>query len=258
VGVTGVATDPKVAEEIKRFFARHGVKSIVMSAGNMGCRHEEGEDFPDGEECPFCPFWRGKQGIGGRYRGMPEDGFEDDADDVDVDVDVDVDDDVDDADDEFDDADNAIDVGAGATSDSYHEKIARVERIIGGPDKDFAEAIDLVVAHLQANLRLPCEVTGMEDFQWEEPYVHGGWSQQKYKRLRKSQPSYRDRFELLSIERGEESEWMLYSGDVCAHVRRKSDRKEFVLGLSELRVIDKASPDYELLDDYCIWFANSR
>jgi hypothetical protein len=29
---------------------------------NMGCPHEEGEDFPDGEDCPFCPFWAGKQG----------------------------------------------------------------------------------------------------------------------------------------------------------------------------------------------------
>ena len=28
----------------------------------MGCPHEEGEDFPLGEDCPFCPFWKGKQG----------------------------------------------------------------------------------------------------------------------------------------------------------------------------------------------------
>ena len=23
---------------------------------------EEGMDFPQGEDCPFCPFWEGKQG----------------------------------------------------------------------------------------------------------------------------------------------------------------------------------------------------
>jgi hypothetical protein len=34
-----------------------------MSEGNMGCPHEEGEDFSVGEDCPFCPFWAGKQGI---------------------------------------------------------------------------------------------------------------------------------------------------------------------------------------------------
>ena len=31
----------------------------MVSDGNMGCPHEEGEDFPDGED---CPFWKGKQG----------------------------------------------------------------------------------------------------------------------------------------------------------------------------------------------------
>ena len=41
---------------------QHGVKQVAMSRGNMGCPHEEGEDFPHGEDCPFCPFWKGKQG----------------------------------------------------------------------------------------------------------------------------------------------------------------------------------------------------
>jgi hypothetical protein len=59
---TDVATSPKVQREIKEFFEEHGVKSIAMSEGNMGCLHEEGEDFPDGEDCPLCPFWAGKQG----------------------------------------------------------------------------------------------------------------------------------------------------------------------------------------------------
>ena len=59
---TDVATNPKVQEEIMEFFRAHGVKSVAASAGNMGCPHEEGEDFPEGEDCPFCPFWSGKQG----------------------------------------------------------------------------------------------------------------------------------------------------------------------------------------------------
>ena len=59
---TDVSTSPKVHRQIKEFFTMHGVKSIAMSEGNMGCPHEEGEDFPDGEDCPFCPFWAGKQG----------------------------------------------------------------------------------------------------------------------------------------------------------------------------------------------------
>ena len=61
---TGVQENPKVQQEVKEFFARHGVKSVVVSDGNMGCPHEEGDDFPAGGDCPFCPYWKGKQGSG--------------------------------------------------------------------------------------------------------------------------------------------------------------------------------------------------
>ncbi len=59
---TDVTTNPKVQQELKDFFLQHGVKSVAMCDGNMGCPHEEGLDFPYGEDCPFCPFWKGKQG----------------------------------------------------------------------------------------------------------------------------------------------------------------------------------------------------
>ena len=59
---TDVTTNPKVQQELKDFFLRHGVRQVAMTEGNLGCPHEEGEDFPRGEDCPFCPFWRGKQG----------------------------------------------------------------------------------------------------------------------------------------------------------------------------------------------------
>jgi len=60
--VTDVTANPKVQRELQEFFRKHGVKSVVMSEGNMGCPHEEGMDFPHGKDCPFCPFWKGKQG----------------------------------------------------------------------------------------------------------------------------------------------------------------------------------------------------
>jgi hypothetical protein len=59
---TDVTTSPKVQKELQEFFGQHGVRSVAMAEGNMGCPHEEGEDFPVGEDCPFCPFWKGKQG----------------------------------------------------------------------------------------------------------------------------------------------------------------------------------------------------
>ena len=61
---TDVMKNPKVQQELKEFFLQHGVKQVAMSQGNMGCPHEEGEDYPTGEDCPFCPFWKGKQGSG--------------------------------------------------------------------------------------------------------------------------------------------------------------------------------------------------
>jgi len=43
-----------------------------------------------------------------------------------------------------------------------------------------------------------------------------------------------------------------------AHVRRKNDGKEFYLGLAELRVTDKKSPNFQFVDDYAVWLVNNR
>ncbi len=59
---TDVMTRPKVQREVQDFFRQHGVKSVALSQGNRGCPHEERLDFPHGEDCPLCPFWKGKQG----------------------------------------------------------------------------------------------------------------------------------------------------------------------------------------------------
>jgi hypothetical protein len=63
---TNVLSNPKVQRQIKSLFDRHRVKNVVQTDGNIGCPHEEGLDFPVGEDCPFCPHWAGKQGTGRR------------------------------------------------------------------------------------------------------------------------------------------------------------------------------------------------
>lgn len=65
VGVR-IIESPKAKQEMQEFFHRHNVQSVVLAEGNIGCPHEEGMDFPLGEDCPFCPFWVGKQGSGQR------------------------------------------------------------------------------------------------------------------------------------------------------------------------------------------------
>ena len=52
-----VRTDPVVASEILQFVRDHGAKSVVMTDRIIGCPHEEGIDYSDGQVCPQCPFW---------------------------------------------------------------------------------------------------------------------------------------------------------------------------------------------------------
>jgi len=52
---------------------------------------------------------------------------------------------------------------------------------------------------------------------------------------------------------------MLFAGeDIAAHVRRTTDGKEFHLGLAELKAVDKRSANYQVLDDYAVFFTNYR
>jgi hypothetical protein len=55
---TGIMDSPKVHQELRDFLTQHGVRQVALSQGNLRCSHEEGEDFPQGED---CPFWARKQ-----------------------------------------------------------------------------------------------------------------------------------------------------------------------------------------------------
>jgi hypothetical protein len=57
-----VVKNPEIAAQIQSFIVLHGAKSVIITDGVIGCPHEEGLDFPEGEDCPFCPFWEVKQG----------------------------------------------------------------------------------------------------------------------------------------------------------------------------------------------------
>ena len=137
----------------------------------------------------------------------------------------------------------------------------RIEEILG-PDEDdldFEQCRDRFFQHLCQNLKLPCDVTGTEDFNWEEPYVFGGWDQEEYKKLKKKQPSYEDIFQLIAIHKDVYSEWKLFrDDDFTAEVRRKSDNKEFYLGLAELKAIEEGTLNAQLMDDFAVWLVNNR
>ena len=50
-------TDLEITEAIVRFIERQGARSVVAVDRIIGCPHEEGIDYPEGETCPRCPFW---------------------------------------------------------------------------------------------------------------------------------------------------------------------------------------------------------
>ena len=64
--VTGdVRTDPDVARQILQFIEEQGVLSVAMTGGIIGCPHQEGIDY-EGEWCPLCDFWRGRDRFTGQ------------------------------------------------------------------------------------------------------------------------------------------------------------------------------------------------
>ena len=249
----GVTTDPKVAEQIKRFFATHGVKTVVSTGQNFGCPHEEGIDFPEGADCPQCPFWAGKQQnpmtrINHAMSVPPDDEVDDEEIDT-SEASVDPADAIDDDD----------DVDEDDAPDNFDGSFARSVAIVGEDETARDRAVEKYFEHLKAHLPFPVDVTGTEDFGWEERYLIGGWSQSEYRKLKQTQPSYSDCFELMDIVIGEDSPWIMCRGeDLGEFVRRRSDGRQFILGLSELKVIDKSSPSHQLLNDYAVWFWNSR
>ena len=52
--------DAELEAEVARFILSHGVKSVVMTDGIIGCPHEEVIDYPEGTSCPQCPYWAGR------------------------------------------------------------------------------------------------------------------------------------------------------------------------------------------------------
>jgi len=52
--------NPDVNKRILMFIAQCGAKSVVMTDRIIGCPHEEGTDYPEGQDCPHCPYWEGR------------------------------------------------------------------------------------------------------------------------------------------------------------------------------------------------------
>ena len=126
----------------------------------------------------------------------------------------------------------------------------RIHAVLGDDEERCARNSERWRVHLLETLPLPIRVTGIEDFPWEEPYVFGGWDEREYAQLKKTRPSYTDKFDLLDIAGPEEHD------DLVAKARRTTDGKIFHIGLSFLKTECKEDPFYILLNDYSVWHCN--
>lgn len=55
-----VRTDRIILSEIAAYLRQSSVHSVAMVDGIIGCPHEEGVDYPMGQPCPSCSFWKGR------------------------------------------------------------------------------------------------------------------------------------------------------------------------------------------------------
>ena len=62
--------NPQLLKTVLEFLEANGVKSVVMPDTLLGCPHEEGKDYPEGKQCPHCPYWRNRDRFTGLLRGV--------------------------------------------------------------------------------------------------------------------------------------------------------------------------------------------
>jgi len=60
-----VRVDFEITKSIYYLTLKHSVKTVVITDRIIGCPHEEGIDYPEGENCPKCPYWANRDRFSG-------------------------------------------------------------------------------------------------------------------------------------------------------------------------------------------------
>lgn len=113
------------------------------------------------------------------------------------------------------------------------------------------KTIEIYKNYLMEKLTFPVKLTGIDDFEWEEFYVLGPGDEDEYEELKKTRPSYKDIFSMSKIDDYYDEDYGL-----LAKVTRIRDKKRFQIPLADLETVDKKTKEFQLLDDYSVWFVN--
>ncbi len=136
--------------------------------------------------------------------------------------------------------------------DKQDQRIADILGTEDIPDVD-TETLKRYLGYLKQHLESPCQVTGIESFEWEEYYMYEDGSEKEHERQRQTRPSCLDKYELLSFDDNVDPE-----DGILVNLKRLSDKKTFVLPLAKLEATKRKSVNDQLLDDYAIWFTTWR
>ena len=129
---------------------------------------------------------------------------------------------------------------------------SKIRQILGSKNIDTSlENSIKYLEYIKQNIQLPCFVTGVEEFEWEEEYTMGSGSKKEYAKLKKTQPSHTDRFTINRLD-----DLFIEEDRIFVEVTRLSDRQKFILPLADLESVDVISHNQQLLDDYYLWFVN--
>jgi hypothetical protein len=145
----------------------------------------------------------------------------------------------------------------GFEENKYDDQTKRILNILGVKNEEEMtvdeDNLTKYYKYLNTNIDFSVSVTGIEDFHWEEYYVFGPGDQDEYKKLKKTHPSYTDKYKIIDLD--DDLDW---EEGILVNVKRISDNKKFTLPLADLESDDENSTNYQILDDYSVWFVNYR
>lgn len=136
--------------------------------------------------------------------------------------------------------------------DNLEKRIASIFGMDEVPEVN-DESLITYLKYIKDNIDTTFEITGIEDFEWEEYYLLGPGSKTEYERLRKTRASFRDTYKIIGFDDVPDDDY-----GIIVNVKRTTDKRKFSLPLADLKVSDKNHPSYRILDDYSVWFVNWR